>query len=254
MAPNFTVCVAVDARTIQQLEQVFPTWMRFRPGLRDRPWVAICDTTAHKLDWWQGRLGKLKLPNLSRIGWCWGQHLKQRERMLTGFVAVPPLTAQTPYWLKIDTDVVATSDSPWPRPEWFDGEPAIISNAWGYTKPADWPQRLDRWAADIAELKDGPPLDLPPPAPGQETIGHRRMVSWCAFFRTDFTKLCARLMGQRLPVPSEDTFHWYIAQRLGETLCPINMQKHGWATRHSEKGRKKLIEEVMGIMPKGCCG
>ncbi len=69
--------------------------------------------------------------------------------MLTGLVFAAQ-EVETPWYLKIDTDVVATPCRRWLDPRWFEpdakGRPcAFIASPWSYTKPAEWIDRLEEW-------------------------------------------------------------------------------------------------------------
>jgi len=164
--PEITICVALDEHTLTQFRGVWPTWRHFKPELLELPWVVICDTAERALlSWWEGQLDFLPSSRRLLARWTVCPEWPQRERMLTAFVHIPPKFVKTPYWAKLDTDVVATGAEPWPWAEWFEGNPAIIGPPWGYTRPkppgADWPAILDAWGDGIPALADGPRLNLP---------------------------------------------------------------------------------------------
>lgn len=255
---DLTICLALDERTSGQLEQVWPTWRHFKPWILDFPWLLICDTLERDLEWWQSRLAFLGGIRSELQLWSWGSDLPQRERMLTAFVQVPPRMVRTEYWAKIDTDVVATGPEPWPLDDWLEGSPAIVGHPCGYTraKPeaTDWPAILDAWGDGIEALENGPRLNFPPAEPGQDRWNHQRICSWCALFRTNFSHQCSQFAPGQLPVPSEDTFHWYCATRLGELVRREKMNRQGWATRTTVRGRAALIRDVLGQGGEGCCG
>jgi hypothetical protein len=145
--------------------------------------------------------------------------MSQRERMLTGIVKVAPIV-ETDYWCKLDTD-------------------------WGYTKPARHLYELEDWAAGIDGLKQLRSLDLPPEKRQEGTIRYKRICSWCAFFDTMWSRSVADYVPGRLPVPSQDTYHWYVAWRQSELICKANMKQHGWTNMHTRKSRERVVGEVM---------
>jgi hypothetical protein len=165
----------------------------------------------------------------------------QRYKMLAGFVHVPAMVVHTPYWLKLDTDVVATGQSDWIDEQWFTHTPAIVSHRWGFTKPADQMVQLDEWAVANLDKLEGlwhtSPLAMEPKE-GSQRLGHKRIISWCGFFNLDFTRLCSRFADDtcgryQLPVPSQDGFMWYLAKRLGLGIGRVNMKDRGWQQWHT---------------------
>ncbi len=260
--PDFTTCVAVDGHCAKQLEGVWPTWKLHRPEIFQRPFLAICDWAVGDERFWQRRLRFLNHPDWRIAGWSWPDTddsefagMTQRERMLTAWVKVPPAAVETPYFLKLDCDVVATKTCDWILPKWFSEKPAIIASPWGYTKPAHWLHDLDKWAMTIPALVPLRALDLPPPEPDQGTIRYKRIASWCCFIDTTFAQTVADYVPGRLPVPSQDTYHWYVAWRQNETIVKTRMHKLGWSTISSDRRRKRLIAEVLrSVEEEGCCG
>ncbi len=258
--PDYTTVVGVDAKHLRQLALVWPTWRRHKPSLLERPMIAffddqevrdwqvraVVDHPALRLYPWPGRATKYEgVP-----GDKWND--PQRHKMLAGFVYVPAAFVDTPYWLKLDVDTVATGQDNWIDPARFEGRPAIVSHPWGFTKPADQMARLDEWVAEnegeLPELASHSPLELHP-KPGWSRLRHRRIISWCAFFDTMFTRKCsafASICGtDQLPVPSQDGFLWYCAKRMGEGIVRTNM-KLGWQHWSTMSNIKKHSEEAMG--------
>lgn len=255
---GFTVCLALDIRTVEQFRRVWPTWRLHKPDLLDYQWLLIVDGFAGAADWWRRKLEDLDLPPHRLIVWNWpeaddaesGEPITQRERMLTAFVKVPAACCQTSHWIKIDTDSVATAPGPWIDRTWFDGSatPCVIANPWGYTKPARWPGMLQEWADSHPNsiIRDAKPLDLPAPEPGASTLSHRRIASWLCIMEMGFSKLAAQLCPGRLPVPSQDTYHWYVAARVGVPILRHRFKRHGWANVHSGRRRAELCRAILG--------
>ena len=244
MIPDFTVVVAVDFAHLEQLRVVLPTWRAYRPELFDVPWAFIIDPPCET--------GVLKL--LRELGiteqsfcyrWEWQPDLPQRERMLTGIVRAVTF-CDTTYFLKLDTDAFATQPGPWIDERWFDGSPAIIASPWGYTTPSHWPAVLDAWGDTVPELAKHPPLNIPYD-PAARTVSHPRIASWVMFGRTDFARWCSSLVpeGERLPVPSQDTMHWYLAQRTGELIRPVKMKRFGWSNASKIKNLRQAVAGVL---------
>lgn len=264
---DFTVCLGVDEKTLRQLEFSMPTWRRHKPSLFRRRFLVFYDRASVYPE--QVRLVMGSGVSYELVEWPppdvsyrdtssdkWGN--AQRAKMLSGFVHVPAKYVTTPYWLKIDTDVMAESEDNWVHDSWFGGavRPAIIAPAWNFTKPPDQMLKLDEWvaafAADMPELAIEPPLDIRPTDPSADRVGHRRICSWCAFFGTEFTQIMAAWASStcgegKMPVPSQDGFAFYTAKRLGLPIIPVQMKHRGW--RLVTHGRMQQVSQE--LMAKG---
>ena len=245
---DYTLVVGVDRKHLEQLSHTWPTWKKHKPSLLSVPMVVFCDR--HQVAVKDVR-GVVDHPRLTVVEWplsSFGERYdyrlpnddkwsnSQRYKMLAGFVHVPPLTVMTRYWLKVDTDTVAITSDDWIDPEWFDACPAIVSQPWGFTKPPDQMLRLDKWVRDnedsLPMLSSREPLNLCPKG-GKDRLNHHRIISWCAFIHTKFTAKAAvwaaRTCGAgELPVPSQDGYLWYLAERLGFQIVRANMKHRGW--------------------------
>jgi hypothetical protein len=177
----------------------------------------------------------------------------QRYRMLSGFVHATAKMVDTPFWLKLDTDVVATGQDNWIDPNWFSDNPAIVAQPWGFTKPANQMVDLDTWVAThgdvLTELRSKPPLNLRP-KPGWSMIRHPRIISWCGFFNTEFTRKCSEWAELTcghglLPVPSQDGFIWYCAARLGLPIVRPQMKNLGWEHWSTDGNVQKAYLKAM---------
>jgi hypothetical protein len=168
----------------------------------------------------------------------------QRYKMLAGFVFVPSMFVQTKYWLKLDLDVVATGVDDWIDPDWFEEAPAIVAHPWGYTKPANQMIQLDEWARGKFASNE---LQLRP-SKGSNKIRHKRIISWCGFFHTKFTRIAADYAScgpYKLPVPSQDGYLWYCAKRLGLSIVRTNMKSRGWSWQSGNKRVEHAAVEAM---------
>jgi len=256
--PDFTLVLVVDSRHLRQLSWTLPTWRRHKPSLFDRPMLVVYDRD--QLRGYDVRAVVGDGPMLyawppltvdfpeSSDGGKW--YDPQRAKMLSAFVHIPGLFVETPYWLKIDTDVVAIGMDDWIDPAWFDGEPAIVSHPWKYTKPPDQMVKLDQWAEQFGLFPGTTPLNIVPKL-GAELVCHPRIISFVGFFRTDFTRrasdLAVSTMGHRcrLPVPSQDGYLWYLATRTGQGIVRPSMKNRGWQQWSNDANVKKHAEEAM---------
>lgn len=255
--PSFSVVIGLDENTIKQAKVTVPNWLRIKPGLHDVPWVVFFDYATvqkHELQFLADLIPDLQLISYGLgVSWEGDESSKwyrpQRYKMLSGFIHATAEYVSTDYWLKLDTDTVATHSDRWINPEWFEGTPAIISHPWGYTKPADQMDLLDAWA-DRYKFEEfiEPPLNLHPNE-GSSLVRHKRIISWCGFFNTRFTQLCSLLASStcgplQLPVPSQDGFMWYCAKRMGLPISRTNMKERGWAHHSRMRSIQSQIKEV----------
>lgn len=258
MKLDYTVIVAVDRRYLEQFQTVWPTWVKYRAELLQRPFVVIADNmngTGGDPNYWDGVLDPMRKTvqanggEFTILNWSWPgfeSDLSQRERMLTAFLKAAPAVSPTPYWLKIDTDSVAHPGE-WFQEDWFQGNPALIASPWGYTKPGNAIDLMDRWAEGVQDFVGTEPLNIHPSTPDAGTVRTKgRIASWVCFVRTDFSQRVADMLhNTRAPVPSQDTVHWYCAKRLGEPIRLVKMSRHGWSNHSRLKRLKAAVSEAM---------
>lgn len=277
--PDYTVVVAIDNNHVDQALLSIPTWLKNKPSLIERPWLVIVDIQCNRIAEFSSSLTEVHRrsgshkaspvhftfwPNTNGIEFEGDETIgrfgdAQRHKMLSGFVHATAANVKTPYWLKLDLDVLATGEDDWIDKEWFEDWPAIIAHPWGYTKPPNQMQLLDKWVEDntneLTMLDRFPRLNLIP-SPDATSVSHKRIISWCGFFNTAFTKACshdAELTcgpGQ-LPVPSQDGFMWYYARRTGEKIVRTNMKSRGWKHCANIRDMKRSIEEMNNVEKPG---
>jgi hypothetical protein len=244
---ELTLVAAFDAKYIKRLRQSWPTWMRYRPWLREIPALLIYDATVD--------LGAFDLSFLDDhsaitfVPWRMAAATTQRERMLNSLVRVPAMQVQTTWYLKLDADTFATRTSQWLDDRWFQqtfdaGPPAYVASPWGYTKPADAIARLDDWGDQVEELRAFPRLNLPV-VEGSSLVRHSRMISRVFFGNTAWTRRVASFAPQRLPCPSQDTYLWYCAARMRSPTKLVPMKRFGWAHASGLSTLTKACSEVL---------
>lgn len=268
MPIDYTTVIGVDDSHVEKLGLVWQTWKRHKPSLFDHPLIAFVDSSIsdsalmevvritkdhpdHLLMVWPYE--NVTYPGDPNDKWT----RPQRYKMLAGFVHVPARMVETTYWLKLDLDTVATGQDDWINLDWFSGLPAIVSHPWGYTKPANQMLELDEWFARHAyhirtewpNYPKTPPLGLRPKT-GSSMVKHKRIISWCAFFNTEFTRHCSdmanRFCGKgKLPVPSQDGYLWYMAKRGDFGVVRANMKRRGWQHKSTNKNVRKAVEEAL---------
>lgn len=266
IAPDYSTVVGVDQYHFWQLAMTWPTWKRHKPSLLKQPMVVFCNSSE---PFFHRKVKQMiDHPDLRTIEWPisgldWDRQegkrgdkfsIPHRAMMLSGFVYVPAAFVQTSHWLKLDTDVVATGMDDWIDPAWFDGCPAIVSHRWTFTRPADQMLKMDQWVEKNRErmppeIARSEPLNLVP-RPGWDRVGHKRIISWCGFFDTTWTRSTAMLTRQtdgtfRLPIPSQDGFLFYMAARGGKKVVRANMKSRGWQHWSTWDNIEKHAREAM---------
>jgi len=257
---NYTLICGVDRRHLRQLHWTWPTWKLHKPSLLQMPMIVFYDRESLTRSDIQAIVDH---PRLTAVPWPpenveyrdgvdkW--HGRQRKKMLSGFVHVAAQHVTSHWYLKLDTDVVATGQDDWIDPEWFADDPGIVSHPWGYTKPPYQMALLDEWVRDcrhmLTMLHETAPLHLIP-GPGASLLKHPRIISWCGFFSTSLTRLASQLAidtcgpGQ-LPVPSQDGYLWYLAARLSRPIKRIQMKRRGWQHWSSDQNVEHYAREAM---------
>lgn len=238
---KFTTVTAVDDQHVKELELTWPTWRRHKPEIVANPLHVIVDGSASA---WRQRLEFIDHPDLTVIGWEPSpQDWDQREKMLTALTVLPAQYVQTPWFLKLDTDAVATGPQKWiDEGRYFNERNAFTASPWGYSKPSHVLTDLDNWGDEIAALRQYKRLNLPFSMKAR-SVKCRRIISWLMFVNTRWNveHLMPLLKGPRLPVPSQDTLLWYVAARRGDRIQRVRFNKLGWKHAPSLRRIRRAI-------------
>ncbi|MBL9090228.1 MAG: class I SAM-dependent methyltransferase [Planctomycetaceae bacterium] len=232
---DFTTIVGVDDEHLEEWRLTWPTWRKNRAALLERPLLVVCDAKHSEAEW-RERLEFVDHPQKQLLLWDL-PGVGQREKMLTGLVRAVE-TVKTPWFLKLDVDVVAEPHVQPIAEDWFKADahgqaPVFVTAPWAYTKPAVWIDQLQNWATNIDELNAQPPLTFPRPS-SSDKLFHTRIISYCFFGATSWAVQMSKLStGARLPVPSHDTYFWYCAARRRDAYRTVSVSGHGW--RHLPK-------------------
>lgn len=249
--PACTLVTAVDRSHLEELRWTWPTWVFHKPQILQWPLLIIVDGDLD-LDNWRTLLSFVEHPNLRIVPWR-QDGVEQREKMISSLVRVPSVEVTTPWYLKLDTDAIATSDAPWPCADWFIAddsgeEPVFVSPPWSYTKPAHLIDTLESWGDQPGKLNGFGRLNLPTEQ-GMQRVSHRRIISWCFFARTEWTRQMSALAPDRLPVASQDTYLWYCAARRKDFYRTVRMSAHGWAHVHGiRRIRRNAKASLAGML------
>lgn len=267
---EITVVVCLDQRTRRFFEKSLPVWAAYRPELFKAHWLIVSDCQMAGLHEHAARedprgaerpvahiTAALKSAGVASVQHAtWAPHQQyetQRERMLTAFVLEPPKHVQTDWWLKVDVDALPHDNSmPWFDETWThpQAEHVMVGAKWGYTKPKHQMEQLDKWAARHPQLKHYEPLNLPYD-PDSNKCKHARIASWICLLKTEFTREAAALARtgseerDRIPVPSQDGYHWYIAALRKQPIIRTNWKRRGWGNYSNEHRHAERAQELL---------
>ncbi len=261
---SITLVIGLDAEHLNEAEISLPTWIRHDEEFLSMPVICFYDHT--QITEMMCRETLIANADITYIPWprsprsLYGDYEKRskwdnphRYMMLSGYVHIPQYV-KTKYWMKVDTDCVAFPGFKLWEDEWFADSPAIVAHPWGITKPPKQMVAMDQWVMEndinIPELAGTKPLNLIP-EPGAEKVKHRRIISWCGFFETEFTQTCSNILhrvydnADLMPIQSQDGFHWYMAARMGRNVTRMNMKKRNWQHWGTWKNLEKHCAESM---------
>lgn len=224
---ELTIVTAVDPNYIERLQLTFKTWEEKKNISQYQIMVFV-----NGMELNDSRLNFLRKKGLkvTLIPWDMPNVETQREKMLSAFVLGTAKFVKTPYWIKLDADSYAVDSKPLALN--YMKKYAFVGHKWGYS----WDKHikeLDRWALrqkDNRLKKAKPMYDASNKSGRRYFHPGKRTISFIQIQSTEFTKLCASLAGERLPVPSHDTYLYYIANQLGIPWKNANFKaNHGFS-------------------------
>lgn len=163
--------------------------------------------------------------------WKMEAKVDQRELMLSCFVLGAARVVKEPFYVKLDADCYFTDSQDAFLPEDFQVD--LCAHRWGYTKPGWWYEKLKKWVGNNDWNGDKSNVG---------SIGHKRIISWCCLHRTEFVKNVAKLTPERLPIPSHDSYLWFMADNFPETKWKaVNLKSRG--VGHASRW-KTIREEI----------
>ena len=236
MERRITNVIGVDNEHLEELRISYQSWQVNKPELAAHPTLFICDAAQGGEADWLNRLGWYKAESVELHVFD-GDYLRdkgatQREVMLTA-ITHGLTKVRTDWWLKIDTDTVATESGKWMDEQWLTSDPTFVSHRWGYTKPAAFIKRLDDWADNIPSMSkfERPEVELPDDL--TQRVHHRRIQSILMLGKKSFADVVWRMVtsggSDRMPCPSQDTLMWYVAERLKMKYIAANLKRFGWS-------------------------
>jgi len=241
-----TIVTACDTKFVDYLRLTLPNWVKHK-HIDKFPMIVYVNGFRR----WKrnSELDFLRAyPNIRIIPWDMPEAANQRERMLTAFVLGTAKDVTTPYWVKIDADAFATDDEPLLIPEMKDY--VICGHRWGYSFAKDVKPLMD-WANAHQAFKDTPKDIFDPSCVEGRKYWHKdkRVASYVQFHQSDFVRKAAAIAGDRLPVPSHDTYLWYVANRLGLPVMKHNFKRHrGMGNKSNLDSLREIVKGIDGTI------
>lgn len=233
---DLTVVTACDEKYIECLKLTFPNWRKYK-NIDKYPVIVFVNGI--ELD--DSRLDFLRLDNVELIPWSMDNVDSHREEMLSAFILGTAKHVKTNYWLKLDADSFATDYSPIVDDSMKDF--VFCGHKWGYSW-AEHIKKLDEWSKNHGkrQIRNAKPMYDPSRVKGRRFYhDKKRTISFVQLQQTRFTRWCAKMAGwKRLPVPSHDTYMFYIADRFENQYLTKNFKKfHGF-----DQGKGSDIESI----------
>jgi len=234
---DITIVTACDVKYIKHLQITYPNWVKYKK-IDKFPMIVYINGLKDGIK--NSELNFLKNhPNIRIIEWDFPLAQSQREKMLSAFIYGVARDVKTKYWIKIDADAFCSTDKDLVEEEMKDYD--IYGHKWGYTKPYCWIEDLDVWANKLPIFKNTKTIFDPKNISGRKYC-HRRIASYVQFHKSEFVRKAAEIAGERLPVPSHDTYLWYVAERLGFKWKRHNFKRF---TGFSNTPRTEKLQRVI---------
>jgi hypothetical protein len=217
---NTTIVTAIDTKYIDYLKIVLPNWIKYK-SVDKFPMIVYINGFNKKT--YQELNFLTRYSNIEIIEWDMKNAESQREKMLSSFVLGAARDVKTKYWLKLDVDLFMNNYSNLVENWMYDY--CLVGHKWGYTKPAEWVKKLDEWS-EANNYFDTTNHMFEEKNVNKNKYWHKRLQSIVQLHRSDFVRYAANLADERLPVPSHDTYLWYVAVRSGLPVKRHNFKKH----------------------------
>jgi hypothetical protein len=242
---DVTIVTACDEKYVEFLRLTYPNWRKYK-NIDKHPVIIF----VHGMDLNDERLDFLKRKNVTLVPWSFPEADDHREEMLSAFVFGTAEHVKTDYWLKLDADSYATNDKPLYSDDMK--QYAYCGHRWSYSRPQHI-RDLDEWAKGHwrRKLKKAGPMIEEGRVDGRRFYHNtKRTISFIQLHKLKFTKFCVSLLRDRkLPVPSQDTYMFFVCNRFDPHLGGVaNFKKnHGFTQGNSRRSVEELAEKIKQV-------
>ena len=201
MIPNFAIATAATEPYLKKLAWTIPTWP-MKPQFKGKKlYIFYHGINPKKLDF-----VREYFPDLHLIAWDMPEYENVRELMLSAFVLGVSKYVKEDYCVKMDADAFFIDEQDVFCKDDFGFD--LVAHRWKYTKPKWWVHKMDHWIRNREDDWHGEKVG--------GSCGHSRIISWCCLQSVEFIRNCVRACPDRLPIPSHDSFLWYMADNLSD--------------------------------------
>lgn len=224
-----TLIQVIDSTHIDELKSSWKTWNELKPEITALPLHIVYDSQIesrlteiqHIIDRPNVVLQKFTNVNL---------YNSQRSAMLTSFFE-GIRNIKTKYYLKLDTDCIATNDDKnWLKEISDIDEYKFISKGWGVSKK-DYFDTMQSWK----ELEGVPKIEKFTIKDCGKKVKCPRIISWFFLCNVEWnnywSEKCWKGDHYELPISSHDSFLWHIAERVGDKYKRVDFKQHGFDHR-----------------------
>jgi hypothetical protein len=237
---EFTIvtCVSKNGRYLRKFERALGNWHQEK-FISDNPMIIFAHTNAFRAVRRIVNKFKDNYYDIKLIKWSKPECDTVKEEMLSAFVFGVHEHVKTKYSVKIDCDTHLKEYDEFVLPRKYRRN-VITAHKWRYTKCKSdpeyeetgyhWFDRLADWAEQLEDFVDTQhqyERNIE-----DRRYGHKRVASFCCIQKQAFiahvVDMCNRsgIRKGRMPIPSHDTFLFYVAQRLGRGIGYANFKKY----------------------------
>ena len=229
---QFTIitCVSNNGRYLKKFERALNSWHK-DPFIKKTPIIVFAHNNAYNV----ANILLIQVINkydypIQLVKWSKPECETVKEEMLSAFIFGAHEYVKTKYAIKLDCDTHLKGPE-FQIPNKYNRN-VLYGHKWRYTKcKADpeyeetnyhWFDRLGDWSmqfSDFIGTKHNYPRGLT-----ESRYGHLRIASFCCLQKMAFIKHAVDLCNKssirqgRMPIPSHDTFLFYVAERLGRGI------------------------------------
>ena len=239
---DMTIVTSVDRKYLPFLKLAFPNWIKHK-HLDRYPFLVYVNGFNTLQD--EELRFLWEKPYVTLKAWNLPSAQSQRENMLSAFVLGVAKDVTTKLYCKIDSDAFATDNSELITEAMKASSAVLIGHRWRYSKPPIFVSQMDEWAKTVPELQDSPTLFDPKCVDGRRyNHPNGRVASYVCLHKMEFVRLAARLAGDRLPIPSHDSYLSMLAMKLKLPIQGHNFKRRSGFTNwsHLDKLQAAIIE------------
>jgi hypothetical protein len=226
---DITLLQVLDEYHIRELIHSWKTWETFKPEIINLPSRFVydkdCENSLNKIEHILCRKNITLQPFTNKHFYS-----SQREAMLTSFFEGIK-NISTKFYLKIDTDTIATNDNKgWIKEIEDRDKYTFIAKGWSISFK-EHIEKLQIWADINPELSKFERVSGFKEH-GDKKLKKKRITSW--FFvgnvewNNHWSNYCLVDNHYSLPAASHDTFLWYIAERSKSAYKTVNFKAYGF--------------------------